>query len=196
MAALKEQGIPNWVTVALEEYNSMRTESLQSMKNQLSSLQVGTASIGVLIAAGFSTWDKGLFFSVIIFLLFVPAVCYISLVIWIGEVVRMMRAGKYIAELEIKINSAYPATEKPLNWENWLRTQSNNSKTPQLQWNYKAILTLFFATAFSSICIGIGRIYSYEITADLNIYITIGSYAIFFLILLLIYLLSKKIQKS
>jgi hypothetical protein len=48
----------SWLLAALEEYKSLRTESLDSMKVQNTILGYGVAGIGALLAAGISFIDK------------------------------------------------------------------------------------------------------------------------------------------
>jgi hypothetical protein len=147
----------DWIQVALEEYRTLRVESIEALKGQHSTLRVGTATVGVVLASGFNLWDKTPVPD-FLFLVFTPAICYLVLAIWIGEVSRMMRAGSFLADLETKISSAFPVNANVLSWENWLRTTPDKGKTPQLKWNYLAIIALFFATAVASIAIGIFRL--------------------------------------
>lgn len=148
----------DWFIPLLEEYKTLRTESLESMKGQQSTLRVGAATVGVVIAAGFNVWDKPLLPD-LVFLLFTPFICYLSLVIWIGEVARMMRAGYYLSKIEQKVNSCFQNEENIIFWENWLRAKDTKGKTPQMKLNYLAIIALFFSTAFASIIIGNNRIW-------------------------------------
>ena len=143
----------NWITIVLEEYKTLRAESLTAMKNQQSILSFGTAAFGIMIAGGFNSWDKS-FFPGIMFLVFCPIICHIVLVIWMGELTRMMRAGFYLTLIEKRINEAFKDKPDLLNWENWLRTQTKDGKTPQLKWNYFAIIGYFFALSIASLVIG------------------------------------------
>lgn len=182
----------DWLPVALEEYKTLRLESIEALKGQHSTLRVGTAAVGVVLASGFNLWDKTLLPD-LIFLLFNPALCYIVLAVWIGEVARMMRAGSFLAGLEKKISAAFPDKPDVLSWENWLRSSSEENKTPQIKWNYLSIIALFFATALASIAIGNYRIWG-KLSPTL-IYILNGIELIFFLIALVSILrLGRKVQ--
>lgn len=141
-----------WLLPILEEYKTLRTESLDSIKGQQSTVRTGTATLGVLIAIGFNTWDNSLL-SDLVFLTFIPFVSYLVLVIWIGEVARMMRVGYYISKIETKVNSITDEVDL-LSWENWLRTKDAKGRTPQMKLNYLGIIALFFSTALASIIIG------------------------------------------
>jgi hypothetical protein len=89
------------INVIMEEYRTLRTESLDSMKGQQATFNIGIATIGFLIGAAFNFWEKNLV-SGLIFLAFIPLACYIVLFVWIGEVARMMRAGYFISLIEKK----------------------------------------------------------------------------------------------
>jgi hypothetical protein len=136
----------DWVEAALEEYKSLREESLTAMRGQQAILSFGTATLAVSIAAGFNVWDKAAVLPEAIFLFFVPVIAYLVLIIWMGEVARMMRVGWYIAIREGEINAKIPAGEGALAWETYLRTKTG-VRTPQLVWNYKAIIALFILVA-------------------------------------------------
>lgn len=147
-----------WIDVVLEEYRTLRAESLVAMQTQQSVLRFGLASVGVIIGTGFTVWDEiNLVF--IAFLVLLPLLCYAVLIIWIGEVARMIRAGYFLLQLENKINEKFsslsPPQPKALTWENNLRQSSTGiSSTPQLKSNYIAIIALFLFFAFISIIVG------------------------------------------
>lgn len=46
-----------WLTAALEEYNTLREESLASMKMQQLILAYGVAAIGVIITSALNSWN-------------------------------------------------------------------------------------------------------------------------------------------
>lgn len=141
-----------WLTPALEEYKSLRAESLASMANQQSTLRIGIGAVGVVIAAGFNLWEKTLLPDVI-FLIYNPVICYLALLIWVGEVARMMRAGYYLSRLEKKINASFPEIENVLSWENWINTRDALGRIPKRIFGYYAVIGLFFFAAFSSIIV-------------------------------------------
>ncbi len=146
------------ISVAIEEYKTLRQESLESMKGQQSTVRMGMATVGVVIAAGFNVWDKTPL-SDLVFLAFNPIICYLTLIIWIGEVTRMMRVGNYLSLIEKKLNGYFKEEDPIIYWENWLRTKNAKDQTPQLKDNYKAIISLFLGTAISSTAIGFYRIW-------------------------------------
>ena len=73
----------------------------------------------------------------------------------------MMRAGKYLYGLEKKINDRLSDdNNKPLNWEISLRDFSKSEGTPQLTWNYLAILGILLFFAIASVVFGNYRIWN------------------------------------
>src|SRR4051794_13191635 len=117
-----------WLSVALEEYRALREESLAAMQMQQSSLTFGTATMGVVISAGLSAWDKPAL-PEIVFLVFVPLIVCLTLLIWAGEVARMFRVGRFLAGLEERVNARVPGMEGALTWESWLLTRQSHGRT-------------------------------------------------------------------
>lgn len=137
-------------TIAGEEYKSVRDEAKQAELNTFTALQWGAVLLGALMAAGFSQWLGSKAIVMVIFLGFVPLLAFVTLFIWIGEMIRMKRAGDYLCVIEKKMAvladdaglapdfgswkvtkqtievdlafelSGLPLTD-PLNWERWLR---------------------------------------------------------------------------
>jgi hypothetical protein len=154
----------DWISIALEEYKTLRNESLNSMQTQQSTLRTGSAAIAVIMAAGFSLWTINELLPGIIFLGAVPILSYLILTIWMGEVYRMMRAGKHLCGVENRINEKLDEEPKPLTWENWLREKQADKKPPQMLFNYLCIIILFFFLAVGSVVVG-----------DLKVWAKLGS---------------------
>lgn len=185
----------DWISIAMEEYKTLRTESLESMKGQQATLKVGTATVGVLAASAFSLWDKTLLPD-FIFMVFLPVICYLILVIWIGEVQRMMRAGKFISTIEKKINDNFILKDNNvLSWENWLRIESAKGNTNQMKLNYFAILALFLFVSLISIGIGDYRIF-YKIPFWWLLIINVVEIVIFTITFFYLMRTGKKLEKS
>lgn len=145
----------DWLSAAIEEYKTLREECLMRLKNQQSILTFGTAIIGLIISAAINSWEKYPL-PEIIFLFLVPTVIYLIIMIWLGEVARMFRAGRFLCNVEDKINKQLQGTEKALTWENWLRTQHNGDKTPHYIGRIQSIsiFLLFIVISFTSTIIG------------------------------------------
>jgi len=163
------------IDIKLEEYKTLRTESLQSMRNRNEILSFGTASIGVIFWAATNLYSNGkMLFSFYILLLLLPALCILITYLWLGEAERMSRVSVYLMGLETEINelitqsqensqnnnnlySSGRALFKGLFWENYLRTKPKKikllkfKKTHQMIYPYVAVLILFYGLATSSI---------------------------------------------
>lgn len=151
--------MPDWLDVALEEYRALRAEIVATLETQYATLTFGTAAVGLLVGFGFNAWDEA-FVAQIAFLGAVPAVAYLVLVIWMGELTRMMRAGDYLAELECRINEEVRAVDRPdaLGWETFLRKEAEEGKTAQHRWHYRAIIGMYQLLAIASIAVGMHRL--------------------------------------
>ncbi|ODS36129.1 hypothetical protein BEH94_01855 [Candidatus Altiarchaeales archaeon WOR_SM1_SCG] len=114
----------DWLSVIMEEYKSLREESLTAMQTQQSILRFGTATLGIVLAAGLNLWEKSLL-PEFVFLFLIPLLSYLVIIIWVGEVERMIRAGTFLAQLEKKVNKAFGGKPEALTWESWLRTKQN-----------------------------------------------------------------------
>ena len=144
------------MTIMLEEYRALRSESLASMKSQQATVSTGTGALAVLVGLAFR---QTLPVQSLILLMPIPALSYVVLLIWLGEVARMMRAGFYLATIESRVNTYCLVRGMPtaLGWESWLRQKGAKGRTPQVDWNYKAIIGLFLATSLGSVVLAMVR---------------------------------------
>lgn len=83
------------IEVAMKEYESLRTEIGMAFSNQQSVLSYGIASLSVILAFTTATWGQTIIVDAVL-LLVVPAVAFLVLAIWIGEVNRISRAGRFL----------------------------------------------------------------------------------------------------
>ena len=145
--------VTEWLSAALAEYRAVWDEKMATMDTQQSTLRIGTAIIGALLVAGLNLWEKAVLPEFILLFL-VPAVSYLSLVIWMGELQRMVRCKIFLAALEQSVNEALSDSRVPLSWENWLRERQDGSYPRVLKWNYRAILVIFLMIAIASVTLG------------------------------------------
>ena len=137
-----------WLTAILEEYKSLRTESLSSMTNQQSTLRYAVTAIGVSLTLAFNLKDSTARFAA--FSLFVPVLSLVFYVLYANEFARMVRVGRYIDCVENTINAIFKEMHPPLGWEQWLEKRVNGRK-PRLPF-YFAVPALFaLSSVFSSI---------------------------------------------
>lgn len=135
------------IEVMLKEYEMLRQEILGAMSNRAQIISFGLGTIGVLFA-GILTSDlakESPKLLIVVFSFAIPTASVLVLYIWLGEVERMMRAGRYLANLEGRINRALGAGEDTLRWENWLR-----DTRVQIRYTYLVVIALFFGFAYGS----------------------------------------------
>ncbi len=109
----------DWLEVVMEEYKNLRKESLTSMQMQQSILSLGAATVGVALSSAFATWDRSPL-PEFLFLFLVPILIYLIVLVWLGEVGRMFRAGHFLSKLEEKVNREFSEKGLALSWETWL----------------------------------------------------------------------------
>ena len=151
----------DWVAVAIEEYKTLRAESIASMQMQQSILRFGSATLGIILAAGFNVWERKIL-AELVFLAFAPLATYLIIIIWTGEVARMFRAGAYLREIEKKINSQFPNMQPALLWEQTLAQVQPDGRTMHqgLRAHYVSIFLLYVILALASIVIGNYKLWS------------------------------------
>jgi hypothetical protein len=150
---------PPWLELALAEYEALRAEILTTMETQVGTLRFGTAALSILVVGAFSIWDDMLV-TTLAFLFAVPFVSNLVLTIWIGEVTRMMRAGDHLKEVEDTFHNRFPALPAPvMKWETNLRnpTAGRTRWKRHYEWNYLAIVLMFWLIAVASIALGVYR---------------------------------------
>jgi hypothetical protein len=151
--------IDGWVYAAVEEYKSLRTESLDSMKVQNTILSYGVSSVVLILTAGLSIIDKDTLSTVDagIFLLLIPTTIFFIVVIWAGEVARMYRAGAFLMKHELIVSEYVGTVSRPaLSWENWLSQNGINNEAPhkKLYMQHYSVLAMFLFLSIVSITIG------------------------------------------
>jgi hypothetical protein len=151
--------IDSWVYAAVEEYKSLRTESLDSMKIQNTILSYGVSAVVLILTAGIGMIDKDVL-SIIdaaIFLVLIPTTIFFIVMIWAGEVARMYRAGSFLIDRELIVSEYVGSVSKPaLSWENWLIKNNGDKQAPhkKLYVQHYSVLAMFLLLAFLSVTIG------------------------------------------
>ena len=92
--------------ILLEEYKTLRQESLTAMNNRNKVLSFGLAAIGAILTGSIFAYEENgyPFISILILIIIIPVVSSFVLLMWFGEYERMQRAGKFLTKLEEKIN--------------------------------------------------------------------------------------------
>lgn len=150
---------PVWLELAIQEYNAMRDEILTTMRTQDGTLRFGAAALGIVIAAGFTIWEDTMA-ATMIFLALVPFITTIVLIVWMGEVTRMMRAGRHILRLEGMLHEQLKGLPEPvMQWETNLRDPESalTRWERHYEWNYHAIVLMFWTLGIGSIVAAVYR---------------------------------------
>jgi hypothetical protein len=179
-----------WLKIKVEEYKTLRAEVLNSGSNSVAILQFGLVAISGLLYFGLSNWENEIS-STIVFLVFCPVICYLILMVWIGEIARRFRASNFIFNhIENELNQVFNKIGPVLHWENWVRGENNEHKKKRLfKWHRASTVGLFFLTAIASVCTGLYKIQNHVSYFQLTL-ITITEYTIFasvFLFVLFVY---------
>ncbi len=102
----------------LAEYNTLRQESLETIKNRIQILTLGIGAIGAQIVGALSIAEptKSKLLVVSLFSFAIPVTGAYILLLWIGEAIRAHRIGYYLAaECEARINRLFG--ELVVSWE-------------------------------------------------------------------------------
>jgi hypothetical protein len=135
-----------WLGAALEEYKSLRAESLTAIQGLQSTLRFSLTGLAALFVLGFPVIDSaagGVVFSILL-----PLFAVLLYLVWAIEFARMVRVGKYIEELERHVNRAIPGTPSALNWEQWLAGGAHRA-APRLPFCY-AVPGIFLGASFGA----------------------------------------------
>lgn len=135
-----------WVSAVLEEYKSLRAESIAVISNLQAVVRNGVAALGVLFAIGFAQVESDV--GIIIYSVIVPIFSVLIFLTWANEFTRMVRVGRYIQDVERRINKriALAPVDGGLGWETWLSIEVCG-KPPRLEY-YFAVPGVFFGAAF------------------------------------------------
>lgn len=135
------------VTAMLAEYNSLRQESLSSIGNRVTIANFSFGAVSLILAALISQGTASLLTGVLALAL-VPQIAKVGLMIWLGEYNRSQRAGKWISELERRINAAV-GVDHAVSWESALLGNSIHMSYP-----YLSVVMLLVGVGWASIAYG------------------------------------------
>jgi uncharacterized membrane protein len=145
---------PDWVAIALEEYRTLRQESLAAMEQMQRTLQGGVVAIGVLTGFGVEAGAEpatqiGLVAGAAIF-------AGLVMVMWLDELQRSVRAGAHVAGLEARI-AAQVERPSPLTWETSIQARFD----PDRGYRYRrewATTAALYAAALPATVLGVYRL--------------------------------------
>ena len=141
------------LALVMQEYAAVWAEIHTSLASQVSVLAFGAAAVGLLMSAAAQLWMTASLVAKLLLLLATPAVCFLALAIYLGEQVRLMRAGFFLYRLEETANQAAgqpQAAVAPddghsvqiLTWEHWA---SIHERTGDVDRHNRSAIILVFA---------------------------------------------------
>jgi biotin transporter BioY len=136
---------------ALAEYDSLRQESMASISNRITVVNFTFGALAVMIAGLLAQSDPTLL-SGAVAVLFVPQLAKTGLLIWLGEYDRSQRAGRWIRDLESRINSL--VDNRSMLWESTLMAKGTHMSYP-----YASTVLLLLGAGWASLVVGFSIIY-------------------------------------
>ncbi|MET7459622.1 hypothetical protein [Nonomuraea sp. NPDC005501] len=137
--------------MAIEEYKTLRDESLKALHAQQLAVQIGSTLLTAILAAAFGLKPGVVRFILLDFI--GPIVGLFVVVVWRGEVERSIRAGVFLRRRELEISNAVKVQNHPraLSWERWL------ARNPQFRlWKYyRAQLVVLLGLASANVAAAI-----------------------------------------
>ena len=176
----------------LEEYRSLRLESIEIQKNHQSILKFAITTIVLVIVAGFNFWKEVSVVS-LLFLLCIPFLSYFFLFIWVAEVQRLMRVGFFISLIEKRISNLFPGVDNIISWENWLRSDEEGKRAHQHILLHLGMIGILLSCSIISIIIGNIRIWEIVDIRYLVIYNTV-EFLILFIVCISVFLIGKSFK--
>lgn len=156
-----------WVDVAIEEYKSLRDESLKSIEQAQHSVQLGLAAIAAITAFGATASPSAAALQDVALAVAAPLVATLIWILWLLELGRAVRAGAHNAVLEKRINRRLLDKvdgEEPLGWEIKMLDTRTHLGSYAFNW---AIPLALFATAIPSVAVGMERLHRHHPGAPL-----------------------------
>jgi hypothetical protein len=135
----------DWVSVALEEYKTLRTESLQAIEQMQRTLQIGVAAIGLITGFGIDSQTETAVQAGIAAA--TPALALTVLVLWLDQLRRSVFAGAHLALLEDRVARRFEGEEPPLSWETNIQKQDAVVSGYRYHRHWAVLVALFAAAA-------------------------------------------------
>lgn len=119
------------VEVLMEEYRTLRQESLDTLGHRLTVVSFTFAALSVVVAGMLTAPELPPWVIGAVGVVFVPQAAKAGLFIWLGEYQRSQRAGRHLAELERRINDLLDVDGATgLCWESALTSRGGHMSTP------------------------------------------------------------------
>jgi 8-oxo-dGTP diphosphatase len=131
--------VEQWLNVVLEEYKAVRAEILVSLQLQQQVIAFGITVLGAASAVGLNFLQSNVYVSAGIGLIS-PAIALVVVLVWVGELERMVRAGAWVALTERRLATSFAPLPPPLGWESALRGVGNPFPVVRVLYRYRGIL--------------------------------------------------------
>jgi hypothetical protein len=105
------------VAVAIEEYKSVRQESLEAVARLQTIAQYGLAAAGVAIGIALVSAAKSVTIGALLLMALIPLLAIFGGAMMANEAQRVGRAHRHLCHLERYVNSHFPSVAGPLSWE-------------------------------------------------------------------------------
>ncbi|MCM3887477.1 hypothetical protein [Frankia sp. R82] len=150
------------MSLTILEYEKVKEEMLFAITAQQTTLNYGIAAMAIVFTGVLSTWSNAPLRTSILSLapIFVAGIWFI----WLGELIRMARAARFLWELERLLNkgregraTSYSdlSPENVLHWEGWVRGANRWHRSLHLGLSYIVSTCLVFGIGLVSSVLGV-----------------------------------------
>ncbi len=137
--------------VLMEEYRTLRQESLDTLGHRLTVVSFTFAALSVVVAGMLTATELPAWIVGAVGVVFVPQAAKAGLFIWLGEYQRSQRAGRHLAELERRVNALLDVDGSAgLCWESALTSRGRHMSTP-----YIATIAFTLGAGWAGVALGL-----------------------------------------
>jgi len=136
---------------ALAEYETLRAESTTAISNRVTVANFTFGALAIIIAGLLSDSTPGLVAGLVA-VIFVPQLSKTGLLIWLGEYDRSQRVGRWIRDLEARINDLVGG--RAMGWESGLMSGNTHMSYP-----YASTALLLLGSGWISAMVGLGIVF-------------------------------------
>lgn len=105
------------VAILMEEYKTVRQESLDAIARIQVVAQYSLATAGVALGVSFLAAQSDPIAAAVVLMLITPLAAAFGGAVLAAEVARVARAGEHLRTIEKRVSDAFPGTSPPLSWE-------------------------------------------------------------------------------
>jgi hypothetical protein len=142
----------------LLEYSTLRDESLASIGHRLTVVSFVFGALAIVFSALLTRRIPDLV-AASISILFIPQISKVALLIWLGEYNRSQRAGRWLIQLENRINTHVGSNA--VGWESHLADSVTNDGQFHMSYPYAATVALLLCIGLASDMFGVFLVGSY-----------------------------------